>query len=284
MVAQRRLDVEVRGRAGDLLQRVLVVAQLAERAREALRVARDLGGRRVRQVLAPAGQRHLQERGADRGQDQRRDADDGADRAEAAVAPPPAAEQRHPHDDVRDQRDDADQHRRQAHQPHVAVADVGDLVRHHALELAPVEQRQQAGGGRDVGVLRVAAGGEGVGRHVVDDVDVGRLRQAGADRGVLHGAVQLGLLGLRHRVRAGRGGDDLARAEVREDAVGDRRDADDAGDARVVQARDAHDQRGDQEAEAQQDDARPQAIRADLLLERHRDTRTGSRSASSSMR
>ena len=55
-----------------------VVAQLGEREREALAVAGDLGGGHVGEVLAAAGQRHLQQRGADRGEDHRGDADDHA--------------------------------------------------------------------------------------------------------------------------------------------------------------------------------------------------------------
>ena len=54
------------------------------------------------------------------------------------------------------------------------------LVGQHALELDAVHLLQQAGGDGDGRVLRVAAGGEGVGAGVVDDVDP-RLRQPAGD-------------------------------------------------------------------------------------------------------
>ena len=72
---------------------------------------------------------------------------------------------------------DADQRDGQRGHEDVVVADVRQLVGEHALELDPVHLLEQAGGDRDRRVLRVAAGGEGVRRRVVDDVDA-RLGQA----------------------------------------------------------------------------------------------------------
>ena len=65
----------------------------------------------------------------------------------------------------------ADQRDRERRHEDVVVLDVRQLVGEHALELDPVHLLEQAGGDGDRGVLRVAAGGEGVGRRVVDDVD-----------------------------------------------------------------------------------------------------------------
>ena len=48
---------------------------------------------------------------------------------------------------------------------------VGELVRHHAAELALGEDAHDAGGRGNRGVLRIAAGGEGVGLVLVDEVD-----------------------------------------------------------------------------------------------------------------
>jgi hypothetical protein len=54
VIAQRRLDEEVRGGARDRVQRRRVVAELRERQREALGIAGDLRRRRVCQVF-PSG-------------------------------------------------------------------------------------------------------------------------------------------------------------------------------------------------------------------------------------
>ena len=72
---------------------------------------------------------------------------------------------------------DADDQR----EPDVEVADVRQLVADDALELLAVELLEQPGRDRDRGVLRVAPGGERVGRRVVDEVDL-RHRHVGGDR------------------------------------------------------------------------------------------------------
>ena len=71
VVAQRRLDVEVRGRPGDVLQRRVVVAQRGQRQGQPLGVAGELDRGGVGQVLALARERHLQHRRADRRQHRR---------------------------------------------------------------------------------------------------------------------------------------------------------------------------------------------------------------------
>ena len=73
------------------------------------------------------------------------------------------------------------------------MAHVAQLMRHHAGDLLAAEMAQQAGGRGHGGVLGIAAGGEGVGLLLVDDVDA-RHRQAGALGEVLHDAVELGRL------------------------------------------------------------------------------------------
>ena len=70
---------------------------------------------------------------------------------------------------------------------------VAQLMRQHAGDLLAAEMAQQAGGCRDRGVLGVAAGGEGVGLVLVDQVDA-RHRQAGALGQALDDAVELGRL------------------------------------------------------------------------------------------
>ena len=81
----------------------------------------------------------------------------------------------------------------------VAVQHVAQLVRDHAFELAIVHQLQDAGGERHRGVLRIAAGGEGVGRILGDHPQL-RHRQAHALAEIPHhrrdAAVDLRVLGL----------------------------------------------------------------------------------------
>ena len=109
-----------------------------------------------------------------------------------AWAPPPplslsreraadAAPEREAQEEVGEQRDAADQHADEQREADVVVADVRQLVADDALELLAVELLQEAGGDRDRCVLRVAAGGEGVGGGVVDDVDLGH-RHVRGDR------------------------------------------------------------------------------------------------------
>ena len=77
-----------------------------------------------------------------------------------------------------------------------------ELVGEDALELDAVHLLEQAGGDGDRRVLGVAAGGEGVRRRVVDDVDA-RLGQPAGDAQPLDEVVQAAvLLGVG---RAGRG-------------------------------------------------------------------------------
>ena len=82
----------------------------------------------------------------------------------------------------------------------VVVLDVAELVGQHALELHAVELLEQAGGDGDGGVLRVAAGGEGVRGRVVDDVEA-RLGQPAGDAEALDEVVQPAVLLDRRRAR-----------------------------------------------------------------------------------
>ncbi len=61
------------------------------------------------------------------------------------------------------------------------MQDVTHLVGDHPLKLIPVEPAQEAGGDSDGGGLGAAAGGEGVGGRIVDDVNLGQGRQTRRD-------------------------------------------------------------------------------------------------------
>ena len=73
------------------------------------------------------------------------------------------------------------------------MADVAQLMRHDAGDLLAAEMAQQAGGCRNRGMFGIAAGGEGVGLLLVDQIDA-RHRQAGALGEALHDTVELGRL------------------------------------------------------------------------------------------
>ena len=83
-----------------------------------------------------------------------------------AAAPPAAhaAPEGAAQEEVGDQRDHAHQDADQRREADVVVADVRHLVGDDALELVAVEAVEQPAGDGDGGVLRVAPGGEGVGR------------------------------------------------------------------------------------------------------------------------
>jgi len=69
------------------------------------------------------------------------------------------------------------------------VFDVGEFVRHHATQFALGQHVDDAGGGRDGCVLRAAAGGKGVGRLLVDQIDLGH-RDLGALGQLAHHGVE----------------------------------------------------------------------------------------------
>ena len=87
------------------------------------------------------------------------------------------------------------------------------LVREHALELVVVEDPHDALGHRDRRVLRVAAGGEGIGRVGRDDVDA-RHRDLRTRRQPAHDRVQSGRLGLVDGLSTVHREDDLVREPI----------------------------------------------------------------------
>ena len=67
---------------------------------------------------------------------------------------------------------------------------MGELMAQHAGDLLRRQQAHEAGVDGDGGMLRIAAGGEGVGLIVVDHVDLGH-RQAGALGEIAHQGIEL---------------------------------------------------------------------------------------------
>lgn len=153
------------------------------------------GPGRVGQVLAGAGDAHLDERGGQGRDDGHGQGGQGV-AAALLVAAPAHAEDRGPLHHVGQHHDRRGEHGGHGLDEDVAVGDVAQLVADDALDLLGREQAQQALGDGDHGVLRVAAGGEGVGGLLGHEVEPGRgdaragghLGQHGVQgRGVLRG-------------------------------------------------------------------------------------------------
>lgn len=164
---------------------LLVLLEALQAGGEPARVAADLRPRAVGLVFAAAADRHLHQHGGDGADDHQQY---GAERAEG-VLPPVLAAPAEEEAELRQHADGAGERRRHGHDERVAVADMGELVCHHARDLLLAHQVEQPGVHGDRPALRAAAGGEGVGLVLVDDVEGGH-GQAGALRQCLHHGMQ----------------------------------------------------------------------------------------------
>ncbi|MNS57432.1 hypothetical protein D3C72_903170 [compost metagenome] len=157
-----------------------------------MRIIGDLGADPVGLIFAGAADGHLhQPRRHGRQQHQ----GDGPDQTARTLAVVAAAEEER---EIGQHGDGARHRRRHRHGQGVAVLHVGQFVRHHPAHLLARQHVQQAAGRGDGGVLRIAAGGEGVGLVVGDDGD-GRQGQARIGRHLLH----VGDIGPDHGVGVG---------------------------------------------------------------------------------
>ena len=279
-LVQRVLDVEVRHRAARVPRLGRVELELAERQGKPFAVAGDLGCGRVREVLPASRDGELDQHGGDRREGERGEAEREGDQPRGAAALPAAAEDRDPEEEVGEERDDADQDGDERHQADVAVADVRELVRDHAFELALVHQVEQAGRHADVGGVEAAAGRERVRRRVVDDVDRRRLRQPCSERHGLDNVVEPRVLRPVGRLCAGGARDDLPGRDPAEDPVDDPDDADDDQQRRPEGVGEDHPDHADEHCEEKEQPERAPAVGADLLLQRH--TRSGAGKAGAS--
>ena len=156
-----------RGRGG------VATRDFLEGAGETQRVARELDGGGVGEVLAlprDGGLDDAREEDAaeaedddHRAGDHHRDADLGAVATAGSDADEQVAQLRQ-RQEAGDRADEAEVH------PHVAVADVAELVGHDALQLIARQEVERPAGHADDGVLGVVARGEGVDAGVLEDV------------------------------------------------------------------------------------------------------------------
>ena len=187
----------------------LIVLQLLEGRDQAGRVAGHRDTRHIGQGFTTPTDGELHQLCHDRQEDQQHETDESKDRRPAAVlavsiVPAAATPPNGAKAPVGDQGDDANERDRQRRYQDVVVLDVTQLVGQDAFELDAVHLGQQPGRHCDRRVLRVAAGGKGIGRGVVDDVQA-RLGEARRDAQALDEVVQPGVLGGvgRHRVAHG---------------------------------------------------------------------------------
>ena len=142
----------------------------------------------------------------------------------------------------------------------------------HTLELFAIHDREQPGGAGDRRLLRARAGGEGIRRGVVDDVDL-RHRQSGADRQRRDDVVQHRRLLLRHRLRTRDGEDGLLTEGQRPEhhEQGHDRGDDDARDAPADARRDVADHVADRcpdDEEGRDHDHALALVAGDLVIHR----------------
>ena len=190
MVGERVDEVEVLRRLGGRVQRVGVAADLLEGAGEAFRVAREQRAGGVGEVLALARDGEGDEARDDRREDDadQRDEQDDAGAVAVLVAVASDGSRR------RTRSCAAPRSASSASAPisttTVVMSSVSRLpMCDSSWASTPSSSRRSSFSSRprvigDRGVLWVAAGGEGVHRAVLDDVDLGH-RQAGADAEVL---------------------------------------------------------------------------------------------------
>ena len=156
----------------------------------------------------------------------------------------------------------------------VVVADVRHLVGDHALQLVAVEHLHHPARDGDRGVLRVAPGGEGVGRRLLDDVDRRHVGQAGGDRHLLDDVEELRLVLVGHLVGAADGEHHLVAGVVAEEAPGDGHDAEHAEEPEAAAGAsddggaDGEAQRGQQGDDEPHEKPGGSPVAADLLVHR----------------
>ena len=175
-----------------------VVPELLEGGDQAGRVAGQHDAAHVGQRLPPAAHRRLHQPAGQRGEQQQDEAEHGQQgrRPSAAaalvVAVAGTAPPHEPQAEVGQEHDHPDEGHGEGRNEDVVVLDVAELVGEDPFELDPVELLHQAGRHRHRRVAGVAAGGEGVGRVVLDDVDP-RLREPAGDAQALDQVVEPGV-------------------------------------------------------------------------------------------
>ena len=171
-----------------------VAADLLERATDAERIARELNRGRIRQVLALATDRSLDqlaEQLADHADHQHAEADDQEPGGAGTLATAPRREA-HAFAGAKDQppeqpnAHDAEHDAHQANvQAHVAVEHVAELVRDHALQLVARELFEAPARDCDRGVVERKSGRERVDADLVFEHEHLRHRHTGGDRHLL---------------------------------------------------------------------------------------------------
>lgn len=181
---------------------------LGQGVRQSFRILGQLAAVFVRVVLAGAGDGHLNQRGANGGQDH---GQQGAQRIGSAAVIIPAATE--VHEGITQVSDDHGHGGGDGRSEDVMVIDMHELMAQDAADLAIVEHLQDPLGTADRRVPLVAAGREGVGRHGRGDVNL-RHGFAGLGGQLAHDGIEIGRLLLRDLASAHGGGGQPVREPV----------------------------------------------------------------------
>lgn len=206
--------------------------QFAQGRGQGQRIARELGARGVRLVLAGAADGELDHPGRDRPEDH-----DQQHAQEAGALVVVGAAYGNQPGEVDEEHHDGGQGARDGGDEDVAVVDMAQLMADDAAQLAFVEQLEDAVGAADRGVAGVAAGGEGVGRLGRGEVQA-RHGPAGRRGELADHAVELWRLELADRAGAHGAQGELVAVPVR---VGVGAQGDDDGDDQARTAEQAAD-------------------------------------------
>ena len=139
----------------------------------------------------------------------------------------------------------------------------------HSLDLPLAHRLEQPARDDDVALCGNATRGEGVRRGIVDDVQRRRCLHPGGDRDGVDEVVDLRPFLPRDGVGAGELRDHRAARDVREDAVHDAHDEDEAAEASPSERVGSAAERDDQEPEGGEDEDGAEAVGPDLLLQGH---------------
>jgi hypothetical protein len=207
----RIVETHFHHRGGGASQ-LAAIFDFAERVDHGVRVFGELDRAGVRQIFARARQRkpdhdrenpgQRDDRKRDQNRYQRAAALLVARRARPIGASGASRVEHEAEGELADERNNAGQHHCGDQEFHVAVADMGQLVRKHRFDFAIVEPVEEAARNRDRILLLVQPGRVGVQRRVLGDLQL-RHRNAARDAEVFKKIIELRLFLAGHAMRAG---------------------------------------------------------------------------------
>ena len=163
----------------------VVAVELLQGASQGMGAAGDGGSGRIGLVFTAAGDGHLNQGRGQRGDNHHRQGCHGI----AVFVIAPAAEDKSPLGHGCQVADGACHYRCHGADQDVPVTDMAQFMGNHSLQFLPAQYVHDAAGDGDGGMLRITAGGKGVGRGIVHQVDP-RFGNIGLPGQVFHQTVQ----------------------------------------------------------------------------------------------